>query len=84
MEEVCCGDTNGVAGPCEQVLVSRGDVEDLVCDMAQEDGYLRCCDKAAFASVGVAVHRGGAVNERTKASRSPDDVQAGLRGAQPV
>jgi hypothetical protein len=34
--------------------------------------------------VRITVHRGGAVMGRTKSSRSPNDVQAGLHGAQPV
>ena len=55
-----------MAGPREQVLVSRGDVEYFVHDVAQEDGNLRGRDEVAFAGVGVAVHRGGAVAGRTK------------------
>ena len=35
VEEVGGGDTNGMAGPHEQVLVSHGDVEYLVHDVAQ-------------------------------------------------
>ncbi len=61
VEEVGGGDANGVAGPCEQVLVPLGDVEYLLRDVAQEDRNLRGRDEAAFARGGVAVHRGGAV-----------------------
>jgi hypothetical protein len=53
-------------------------------DVAQKDGDLRSRDEAAFASAGIAVHRSGAVMGRTKATCSPNDVQAGLRRAQPV
>ena len=35
VEEVGGGDANGMAGPHEQVLVSHGDVEYLVHDVAQ-------------------------------------------------
>ena len=84
VEEVGGGDANGVAGPCVQVFVPLGDVEYLLRNMAQEDRDLRGRDEAALAGVGILVHRGGAVGRQTKAPRSPDDVQAGLRGAQPV
>ena len=40
MEEVGGGDTNGMAGPREQVLVSHGNVEHLVREVTQDDGDL--------------------------------------------
>ena len=84
VEKVGGGDTNGMAGPHEQVLVSYRNVEHLVHNVMQEDGDLRGRDEAAFAGAWIAIHRGGAVGWQAKATCSPDDVQAGLHGAQTV
>ena len=84
MEEVGGSDTNRMAGPREQVLVSCGDVEYLVRNVAQENCDLQGRDGAARASVGIAVHCSGAGMGRTKSLCSSNDVQACLRGAQPV
>ena len=61
MEEVGGGDTNGMAGQREQVLVSHGNVKHLVRDVMQEDGDLRGHDEVVFIGGRIVVHHGGAV-----------------------
>ena len=84
MEEVGSRDADGVAGPCEEVLVSHRYIENFLRDMPQKDGNLRGRDEATLPGGAVAVDRGGVVLRRAQPVGATYDIQARLGGARPV
>ena len=64
--------------------MSHGYIEDFVCYISQQGGYLGSGDQPPLAGGGIAVNSCGAVAGCAQSLHLPDDVKAGLHGAHPI